>query len=128
MTQYREILRLHSQGISQRNIVVSCACSRNTVSKIILRAEELGITLPLEKDLTDGELRQRLFAEVEKQPSENNELASDQFIGFLKKIIDSVTVNEIPIELRSLIAKLFNWIPISQYEQVQRLLVKLNTV
>lgn len=29
MTQYREILRLHSQGISQRNIAVSCACSLN---------------------------------------------------------------------------------------------------
>ncbi|WP_229758028.1 helix-turn-helix domain-containing protein [Paenibacillus marchantiophytorum] len=35
MTQYREILRLHSQGINQRNIAVSCGCSRNTVSKII---------------------------------------------------------------------------------------------
>jgi transposase len=69
MTQYREILRLHSQGISQRNIAVSCACSRNTVSKIIQRAEELGIAWPLEKDLSDGELRQRLFAEVEKQPT-----------------------------------------------------------
>jgi transposase len=67
MTQYREILRLHSQGISQRNIAVSCACSRNTVSKIILRAEELGIVWPLEKELTDGELRQRLFGDVEKQ-------------------------------------------------------------
>lgn len=67
MTQYREILRLHSQEISQRNIAVSCACSRNTVSKIIQRAEELGIAWPLEKDLTDGELRQRLFADVERQ-------------------------------------------------------------
>lgn len=69
MTQYREILRLHSQGISQRNIAVSCACSRNTVSKIIQRAEELGIVWPLEKDLTDGELRQRLFAEVAQPPT-----------------------------------------------------------
>lgn len=69
MTQYREILRLHSQGISQRNIAASCACSRNTVSKIIQRAEELGITWPLEKGLTDGELRQRLFAEVAQPPS-----------------------------------------------------------
>ncbi|WP_246469308.1 helix-turn-helix domain-containing protein [Cohnella nanjingensis] len=53
MTQYREILRLHSQGISQRNIALSCACSRNTVSKIIQRADELGITWPLESELTD---------------------------------------------------------------------------
>ncbi|KRE97078.1 hypothetical protein ASG89_29925 [Paenibacillus sp. Soil766] len=69
MTQYREILRLHSQGISQRNIAVSCTSLRNTVSKIFQRAEELGIASPLEKELSDGELRQRLFAEVEKQPT-----------------------------------------------------------
>jgi transposase len=69
MTQYREILRFHSQGISQRNIAVSCACSRNTVSKIINRAEELGIAWPLEKDLTDGEHRQRLFASAAQPPT-----------------------------------------------------------
>lgn len=68
MTRYREILRLHSQGISQRNIAASCACSRNTVSKIIQRADELGITWPLEKELTDGELRQRLFAKEAQSP------------------------------------------------------------
>jgi transposase len=68
MTQYREILRLHSQGISQHSSATSCACSRNTVFKIIQRAEELNISWPLEKDWTDGELRQRLFSEV-AQPS-----------------------------------------------------------
>lgn len=69
MTPYRDILRLHSQGISQRNIAESCACSRNTVSKIIQRAKELGLSWPLENNLTDGELRQRLFAEVAQPPS-----------------------------------------------------------
>ncbi|WP_256992509.1 helix-turn-helix domain-containing protein [Paenibacillus sp. XY044] len=62
MTNYREILRLHSQGISQRNIALSFSCSRNTVSKIIKRAGELRIPWPLEKELTDGELRQRPFS------------------------------------------------------------------
>ncbi|MBQ8620744.1 MAG: helix-turn-helix domain-containing protein [Oscillospiraceae bacterium] len=32
MTQYRQFLRLHSQGISQRSIAQSCGCSRNTVA------------------------------------------------------------------------------------------------
>ncbi|KXG74964.1 helix-turn-helix domain-containing protein [Thermotalea metallivorans] len=41
MTKYREILRLYSQGISQRSIATSCECSRNTVSKVIARAKEL---------------------------------------------------------------------------------------
>ncbi|WP_141706230.1 LuxR C-terminal-related transcriptional regulator, partial [Desulfuribacillus alkaliarsenatis] len=31
MTKYREILRLNSQGMSQRSISSSCQCSRNTV-------------------------------------------------------------------------------------------------
>ncbi|MDI3532846.1 MAG: hypothetical protein PWR28_1191, partial [Synergistaceae bacterium] len=28
MIQYREILRLHSQGVSQRGIAAACRCSR----------------------------------------------------------------------------------------------------
>gem|GEM_PF-2838125 len=40
MTEYREILRLKSQGISQRSIAVSCGCARNTVANVIWRAEE----------------------------------------------------------------------------------------
>ena len=44
MTKYREILRLHSLGFSERNIALSCPCSRNTVSKVLKRAKELNIT------------------------------------------------------------------------------------
>jgi len=44
MTNYREILRLHSQGISQRSISASCECSRNTVSNTLKKAEEQGIS------------------------------------------------------------------------------------
>ena len=39
MTKYREILRLHSQGVSQRGIASSCRCSRNTVSKVLERGD-----------------------------------------------------------------------------------------
>ena len=39
MTNYREILRLHSRGISQRGIAASCQCSRNTV---VLSISEMG--------------------------------------------------------------------------------------
>jgi transposase len=63
MTQYREILRLHSRGISQRSISTSCQCSRNTVTKILTRAREIGIDWPLQRDLTDGDLEKKLFPE-----------------------------------------------------------------
>ena len=54
MTKYREILRLHSQGISQRTIAISLSCSRNTVSKVLKCAEELNVSLQFKKPFTDG--------------------------------------------------------------------------
>ena len=61
MTRYREILRLHSRGISQRGIAASCQCSRNTVNKVLVRAKEMSIGWPLKEDLTDGDLEKLLF-------------------------------------------------------------------
>ncbi|OAA91881.1 Integrase core domain protein [Clostridium ljungdahlii] len=63
MTKYREILRLHSQGISQRGIASSCQCSRNTISAVLKRADECSISWPLQKDMSDGELQDILFPE-----------------------------------------------------------------
>ena len=73
MTKYREILRLHGQGISQRSIAASCECSRNTVAKVLGRAEELGITWPLPESMGDKVLGTELFgaqrgASTRKQP------------------------------------------------------------
>jgi len=61
MTKYREILRLHSQGISSRGIAASCECSRNTVAKVLKRAEELNFTWPLPEGTTDGDLERGFF-------------------------------------------------------------------
>jgi len=56
MTEYREILRLHSQGISQRSIADSLNCSRNTVAKVLQRAREMNIFWPLKPETTDSTL------------------------------------------------------------------------
>jgi len=61
MTNYREILRLHSRGISQRGIASSCQYSRNTVNKVLVRAKEISIGWPLKDELTDGDLEELLF-------------------------------------------------------------------
>lgn len=61
MTNYREILRLHSRGISQRSIADSCQCSRNTVARVLERAREVNVSWPLKSDLTDSELEKLLF-------------------------------------------------------------------
>lgn len=63
MTKYREIIRLYNQGISQRNIALSCLCSRNTVSKVIARAKETELKWPLNSEVTDTELEKQLFEE-----------------------------------------------------------------
>jgi transposase len=61
MTRYREILRLHAEGISSRNIGASCECSRNTVAKVLSRAAELNISWPLSEGTTDGDLEEQFF-------------------------------------------------------------------
>ena len=57
------IIRLFSQGISQRSIAVSCECSRNTVANVLKRSQELNLTWPLNSDMTSGELQKLLFPE-----------------------------------------------------------------
>ena len=73
MTKYREILRLHSRGISKRSIAISCECSRNTVAKVLERAKQLSMGWPLNSDMTDAELAKRLFPEA-SEPSSSRRL------------------------------------------------------
>jgi transposase len=61
MTNYREILRLHSQGISNRSIAVSLECSRNTIAKTLIRAAEEGLAWPLPEEMSGKALEQVLF-------------------------------------------------------------------
>jgi transposase len=69
MTRYREILRLHSHGISQRGIAASCQCSRNTVAKVVTKAKEMSIGWPLREGLTGSDLEKTLFPGVDAQSS-----------------------------------------------------------
>lgn len=61
MTDYREILRLKSLGFSERNIALSCGCSRNTVSKALNRANELNLCWPLHELQTNTVLERILY-------------------------------------------------------------------
>ena len=61
MTNYREIIRLKSQGYSERNIALSCGASRNTVSKACKAAAEQNVTWPLNETMTDAVLENMLF-------------------------------------------------------------------
>lgn len=69
MTNHREILRLKSLGFSERKIALSCHCSRNTVSKVLKRAESTDISWPLDKNQTNAVLQELLFPELSRTPS-----------------------------------------------------------
>lgn len=69
MTKYREILRLSSLGFSNRNIALSGPCSRNTVAKVLKRAQELDISWPLEDNQTD-EVLEGLFYPKQRDRSQ----------------------------------------------------------
>ena len=43
MVDYRNILRLQSQGHSQREIERELYCSRHTISEVVIRAKAAGI-------------------------------------------------------------------------------------
>lgn len=84
MTNYCEILRLNSLGFSQRNIVLSCSCSRNTVSKVLKRAEELDLSWPLSEDQTNAVLEALLYPKDGKSTSKKRLL---DFVYIQKELL-----------------------------------------
>ena len=76
MTKYREILRLSSLGFSNRNIALSVPCSRNTVAKVLKRAQELDISWPLEDNQT-VEVLEGLFYPKQRDRSQKRILSED---------------------------------------------------
>jgi transposase len=63
MVKYREILRLDYQNVTKRGIASSCKCSRNTITEVLERAREKGISWPLPEEIGDRELQKILFPE-----------------------------------------------------------------
>ena len=68
MTKYREILRLSSLGFSNRNIALSVPCSRNNVSKVLKRAQELKLCWPLPDNQTDEALEKLFYPKLNNRP------------------------------------------------------------
>lgn len=60
MINYREILRLHSLGYSQRRIESSVRSSHQTVKSVLEKAKAQGKSWPLEDDITNAMLSEML--------------------------------------------------------------------
>ena len=61
MTNYKEILRLHSLGINNTRVAESCGCARSTVISTVQRAREKGIAWEDICSLSEGEVARRLY-------------------------------------------------------------------
>ncbi len=68
MTNYREILRLHSLGLNNTEIAHSCPCSCTTVIQVLRLAQANNLTYPLPYRMTDKELAELLYSRTEGKP------------------------------------------------------------
>lgn len=68
MTNYREILRLHSLGLNKTEIASSCQCARNTVAATLQRAANCGLQWPLPEGMSDKQLSECLFPSSTSRP------------------------------------------------------------
>ena len=93
MTKYREILRLKSLVISEREIATSCGVSRNTAARVCKSAAELNVQWPLDSSVTDKGLKEQLFP-LEEQIVSGKRLPDFEYIrkellknGVTKKLL-----------------------------------------
>lgn len=61
MRKVKEVLRLHSMGMSQRRIARSCLVSQSTVHEYVSAAEAAGVAWPLPGDWDDRKIKETLF-------------------------------------------------------------------
>lgn len=61
MRKLKEVLRLHSLGLSQHQIARSCSISQSTVHAYLSAAQASGVQWPLPEDWGDAQIEQALF-------------------------------------------------------------------
>ena len=59
MRKLKEVLRLHSLGLSQHQIARSCSISQSTVHEYVSAAQAAGVKWPLPEDWDDQTDRER---------------------------------------------------------------------
>lgn len=67
MTNYKEILRVTAQGLSQRNTALACGVSRNTVMDVARRCRIQQLTWAEAQNMGNEEIKNRLFPNDRKQ-------------------------------------------------------------
>ena len=70
MRKIKEVLRLKADGMSQRQIAMSCGISRGTVLNMVRRAEQAGVRWPLPKSMSEEALESKLYPPLKSSPDE----------------------------------------------------------
>ncbi len=73
MRKIKEVLRLHSLGLSQRQIAASCAVGQATVSDYLKAAEAAGLKWPEIAEWSDDQVGDRRYEEYQ-QDYDNEDL------------------------------------------------------
>jgi IS30 family transposase len=68
MRQLRQMLRLHHEGLGAREIGRGLGVARSTIQDNLKRAQAAGLGWPLDPDLSDEVLEQRLFGRPATKP------------------------------------------------------------
>ena len=61
MRKHKEVLRLHSFGLTQQQIARSCSISQSTVHEYLKAAATAGVTWPIPAEWDEERLQQELF-------------------------------------------------------------------
>jgi transposase len=77
MRQIRQMLRLHHDGVSAREIGRTLGLARSTIQDNLKRVEKAGIGWPLAPELTDDILEDRLFAKAGFKPGQRRRTEPD---------------------------------------------------
>ena len=77
MRQLRQMLRLHHDGVSAREIGRRLGLARSTIQDNLKRAAAMGLGWPLPAELTDDELERRLFMRPGIEPSQRRRSEPD---------------------------------------------------
>lgn len=74
MRKIKEFIRLKDAGLSNRDIAASCSVSASTVSEVLNRAKEIGVTWAKAQPLDEEELEQVLFSERQQVKGSKKDL------------------------------------------------------
>ena len=69
MTNHKEILRLKSLGLSNKEIAAACGCGRNTVTRTLQRAQEASVDWEQLRALPPEKVTEKLFPESTDHPT-----------------------------------------------------------